>query len=73
MKRHILAEIKNPGDEPQTVAVHVSINMDTNGTTKKVCLTPIVKKYRLVFDKRVIQTEDCSSRPYGYDWIGEHN
>ena len=73
MKRHILAEIKNPGDEPQTIAVPVGINMDTNRTTNKVCLTPKFKKYCLVFDKRVIQTEDCSSRPYGYEWIGEHN
>ena len=63
MKRHIFAQIKNPGDESQTIAVPVSINMDKNRTTKKVCLTPKVKKYRLVFDKRVIQTEDCSSRP----------
>ena len=24
-----------------------------------------------MFDKRVVVTEDFSSRPYGYDWIGE--
>ena len=73
MKRHILAEIKNPRDEPQTIAVPVSINMEPNRTTKKICLTPKVKNYRLVFEKRVIQTKDFSSRPYGYDWIGEDN
>ena len=73
MKRHILAEIKNPRDEPQTIVVPVSINMEPNRTTKKIRLTSKVKTYRLLFEKRVIQTEDFSSRPYGYDWIGEDN
>jgi len=72
MKSHILAAIKNPGNAPQPIAVPVSVNMDTNRTTKKICLTPKVKNYRLVFEKRVIQTKDCSSKPYGYDWIRQH-
>ncbi|XP_073240492.1 uncharacterized protein [Porites lutea] len=72
MKSHILVAIKNPGNAPQPIAVPVSVNMDTNRTTKKICLTPKVKNYRLVFEKRVIQTKDCSSKPYGYDWIGQH-
>ncbi|XP_073233328.1 uncharacterized protein [Porites lutea] len=72
MKSHILAAIKNPGNAPQPIVVPVSVNMNTNRTTKKVCLAPKVKNYRLVFEKRVIQTKDCSSKPYGYDWIGQH-
>ena len=71
IKRHILAEIKDPEEERRTIAVPVGINFDTNWTTKKICLTPKVKKYGLVFDKRVIKTEDFSSRPYSYEWIGE--
>ena len=49
MKSHILAAIKNPGNAPQPIAVPVSVNMDTNKTTKRICLTPKVKNYRLVF------------------------
>ena len=73
LKRNILGAIKNPLDEPQPIAVPVSINMDTNRTTKKICLTPKDKKYRLVFEKQVIQTEDCSRTPFGYHWLGDHH
>ena len=73
MKSHILAAIRNPGNAPQPIAVPVSVNMDTNRTTKKICLTPKVKNSGLVFEKRVIQTKDCSSKPYGYNWIGQHS
>ena len=65
MKRHILADIKDQGEEQRTIAVPLSINFDINRTTKKICLTLKVKKYGLVFDKRVIKTMDCSSRPCG--------
>ena len=72
MKNHILGAINNPGNAPHPIAVPVSINMETNRTNKKICLTPKVKNYRLVFEKRVINPLDCSSRPYGYDWTGQH-
>ena len=44
IKSHILAAIKNPGNAPQPIAVPVSVNMDTNRTTKKICLTPKDRK-----------------------------
>ena len=71
MKHHILAELNDPEEESRTLAVPVSKNFEINRTTKKICLRPKVKKYRLVFDKRVVVTEDFSSRPYDYEWISE--
>ena len=71
MKRHILAEIKDPREDARTITVPVSINFETNRATKKICLTPKVKEYGLVFEKREIKTEDFNSRPYGYEWIGD--
>ena len=71
MKHHILAELNDPEEDSRTLAVLVSKNFEINRTTKKICSRPKVKKYRLVFDKRVVLTEDFSSRPYGYEWISE--
>ena len=71
MKHHILTELNDPEEDSRTLAVPVSKNFEINRTTKKIFLRPKVKKYRLVFDKRVVVTGDCSSRPYGYEWIGE--
>lgn len=55
MKRHIIAEIKDPEKERRNIGVPVSLNFGTNRTTKKMCITPKVKKYGLVFDKRVVK------------------
>ena len=69
MKQHILAEMYDPQEERKTIDVPLSINFERNRTTKKIRLEPKVKKYGLVFDKRVIKTEDCTSRLYGYESV----
>ena len=68
-KQHILAELYDPDEERKTIPIPVNPNFEKDSTTKKICLTEKVKRYGLVFDKRVIKSDDCSSRPYGYDWI----
>ena len=70
-KHHILVGLNDPEEDSRTLAVPVSKNFEINRTNKKICLRPEVKKYRLVFDKRVVVAEDFSSRPYGYEWISE--
>ena len=72
MKKHIIGAIDSPGKVLEPIAVLVSINMVTDRTTKKICLTPKVKNYRLVFEKWVINPVDCTSRPFGFDWL-QHN
>ena len=69
MRKHMLRAINSPKKEMEPTAVPVSINMVTDRTTKKICLTPKVKNYRLVFEKRVIKTADCTSSPFGHKWI----
>ena len=71
MKHHILAEVYDPQDERRTMDVPLCINFERNQTTKKTRLEPKVKKYGLMFNKRVIKTEDRSSRPYGYECFRE--
>lgn len=71
MKHHILAEVYDPQDERRTMDVPLCINFERNQTTKKTRLEPKVKKYCLMSNKRVIKTEDRSSRPYGYEWVRE--
>lgn len=71
MKNNILAAIYDPEEERRNIDVAVSVNFERNSTTKKICLEPKVKKYGSVFDKRVTKTEDCTSRPYGYEWVLE--
>ena len=68
-RNHILGAIMSPGNVQEPIAVPVSINMVTNRTTKNICLTPKVKNYRLVFEKKVVNAKDCTSRPYGFCWI----
>ena len=72
MRKHILGAINSPKKEIQPIAVPVSINMVTDRTTKKICLTPKVKNYHLVFEKRVINAADCTSRPFGHEWIQDN-
>ena len=61
MKRYILSEIHDPEEERRAIPIPVSLNFDTNRTTKKVCITDKVKRYGLVFDKRVINRSTCMS------------
>ena len=72
MKQNILAGIYDPDDERRTIPIPVNPNFENNRTTKKICLTDKVKRYGIVFDTRVIKSEDCSncmSYLYGYEWI----
>ena len=73
MKKHILAELYDPDEERRTIPIPVNPNFEKERTTKKICLTEKGKRYGLVFDKRVIKSEDCGGRPYGYDWIRKDN
>lgn len=71
MKINVLAAVYDPKEERRTIDVPVSVNFERNSTTKKIRLEPKVKKYGSVFDKRVTKTEDCTRRPYGYEWVLE--
>jgi len=71
MNENILNELDEPLDERRVMPVPVSDFFERDQTTKKIKLTQRVKKYGLVFDKRVIDRASRVSTPYGSTWIGD--
>lgn len=70
MKENILKELDDPQDQPRNIDIVTADFFDRNQTSKKIRLIERVKKYGLVFDKRVIDRATRVSTPYGYNWFG---
>lgn len=70
MKANILKELDEPLQERRQIAIEIPDCFDRDQVTKKIRLTKRVKKYGLVFDKRVIDAATRVSTPYGYNWFG---
>jgi len=66
MKNLILTELGNPLPRPRIIPVGVPNHFVRNSTKKSVGLQDRLKKYRLVFNKRVVDTETQISYPFGY-------
>ena len=70
MKDNILAELNNPLDHRRTTDVVTPYYFQRDSEKKRIKVVPRVKKYALVFDKRVINTGTKMSYPYGFQRIG---
>lgn len=70
MKANILKELDEPLQERRQIAIEIPDYFNRDQVTKKIRLTKRVKKYGLVFDKRVIDAATRVSTPYGYNWFG---
>ena len=70
MRDNILRELDQPLQQRREMAITIPDFFARDQTTKKIKLTEQVKKYGLVFDKRVIDPATCVSTPYGYNWFG---
>ena len=70
MPDNILKELDHPMQQRREMAITIPDFFDRDQTTKKIKLTERVKKYGLVFDKRVIDSSTRVSTPYGYNWFG---
>ena len=66
MKDNILAELNNPLDDRRTTNVVTPYYFQRDSERKRIKVVPRVKKYGLVFDKRVVDVNSKSSFPYGY-------
>ena len=66
MKANILAEIDQPQEERRVIEVYNPNHFKRDTTKKKIKLVPQVKKYTVVFDKRVIDKDTKMSYPFGY-------
>ena len=70
MRDNILKELDHPMQQRREMAITIPDFFARDQTTKKIKLTERVKKYGLVFDKRVIDPATRVSTPYGYNWFG---
>ena len=66
MKKNILSELNDPQEERRVIKVTNPIHFKRDTTNKSIKLVHQVKKYGLVFDKRVIDKESKISYPFGY-------
>ena len=66
MRQNVLEEIGQPLDERRNVEVLNPCFFTRDPTTKRLRVMPRVKKYGLVFDKRVVDPVTFQSFPYGY-------
>ena len=66
MKANILAEIDDPAEERRLIRVTNPNHFKRDTTVKSIKLVDQVKRYGLVFDKRVIDCEIKCSYPFGY-------
>ena len=70
MKQNILSELDNPKDNPRCLKVTNPNHFVRNTTEKTIGLTKRVKQYKLVFDKRVLNSLNRTSVSFGYNHIG---
>ena len=70
MKDNILSELQIPQDSRRNINIMTPYYFQRDVEKKQIRVVPRNKKYGLVFDKRVINT-NAYSYPYGYRRIGD--
>lgn len=66
MRQNLLEELTDPQDERRHVEVVNPYFFTRDPATKRLKVGPHIKRYGLVFDKRVVDPETFESYPYGY-------
>ena len=66
MKENILMELEDPAEEQRIIPVTNPNHFQRNSTKKSIKLVEQIKRYKLVFDKRVIDVASKRSYPFGY-------
>ena len=70
MKDNILKELDEPQEKRRDINITIDDYFERHQAIKKIKLTTRVKKYGLVFDKRVIDRSSRVPTPDGYSWYG---
>ena len=70
MKDNVLKELDDPQEKRCDINITIDDYFERHQGTKKIKLTTRVRKYGLVFDKRVIDRSSRVSIPDGYSWYG---
>lgn len=66
LKKNIIEEITLPQPTPNSILVFNPHKIVRNPTTKQLSTETEMKRYQLVFDKRVVDSTNFQSYPYGY-------
>lgn len=68
MRENLTDKLREPLNERRQVDVANQYFFTRDPVTKRLWVSPRTKRYGLVFDKRVADTETFRSYPYGYQW-----
>lgn len=66
LKKNIIEEVSQPQPVPNSISVFNPHKIVRNPTTKQLSTETQTKRYQLVFDKRVVDSNNFQSYPYGY-------
>ena len=66
LKQNVIDEVTDPIDEPRAIPVHNPHKIRRDVNTKQLETVKETKRYKVVFDKRVIDPDTFQSYPYGY-------
>ena len=67
LKGNVMDEVTLPLDEPRVIPEHNPHNIKWNADTKTLETVEETKRYREVFDERVVDPNTFLSYPYGYE------
>ena len=66
LKKNIIEEVTQPQPVPNNIPVFNPHKIVRDPTTKQLSTETQIKRYQLVFDKRVVDSTNFQSYPYGY-------
>ena len=66
LKANVIDEVTAPLDEPRVILVHNAHKIKGNADTKTSETVEETKRYREVFEKRVVDPDTFKSYPQGY-------
>ena len=67
LKQNVIDEVTDPEDEPREIRVHNPHKIKRDVNTKTLQTVEETKRYKVVFDKRVVDPDTFRSYPYGYE------
>ena len=67
LKANVIDEVTVPLDEPRVIPVHNPHKITRDVSSKTLETVEETKRYRVVFDKRVVDPDTFLSYPYGYE------
>ena len=66
LKENVIREVSDPLKEPREIPVFNPHKITRDVNTKQLETVTEIKRYKLVFDKRVVDPNNYFSYPYGY-------